>query len=180
MSNSHGKTAYNNVESYVWYASYGSNILKERFMYYVKGGICRFNGTLYEGCSDKSEPLDVKQLNIPYRLYFAKSSRSWENHGVAFLEPIMNSTVRTLGRMYLITKEQFYDIQLQEGKGWYNHILDIGKHGGIPIKSFTHFEILPYNLPSEKYLEVIKSGIMEAYPEMSMESIDEYIRAYSF
>ncbi len=40
--------------SHVIYAAYGSNLLKERFLAYIKGGT--FMGIHYEGCRDKTEP----------------------------------------------------------------------------------------------------------------------------
>lgn len=36
-------------KEYVWYASYGSNMLYERFMHYIKGGYCEFNNKIYPG-----------------------------------------------------------------------------------------------------------------------------------
>jgi len=44
----------------VIYASYGSNLLKERFLYYIKGGE-------YKGCNDKSDPIEKGWMFIPYR-----------------------------------------------------------------------------------------------------------------
>ena len=31
-------------DEYVWYVSYGSNMLEERFRYYIEGGHCTYNG----------------------------------------------------------------------------------------------------------------------------------------
>ncbi len=42
---------------YLIYAAYGSNMLKERFMVYIKGG--EFEGNPYPGSTDKSEPEDL-------------------------------------------------------------------------------------------------------------------------
>jgi len=45
---------------YLIYAAYGSNLLKERFMRYIKGGKFEgFEGKDYRGSSDKSEPKDL-------------------------------------------------------------------------------------------------------------------------
>lgn len=40
----------------VWYASYGANLLRERFMFYVQGGVLKGSDRQYPGCRDKSEP----------------------------------------------------------------------------------------------------------------------------
>lgn len=86
-------------KNYVWYACYGSNLLKERFMLYIKE------------CNDKTEPSCEKPIIIHHDLYFANSSSRWENKGVAFIKPEKNEKVATLGRMYIITEEQFLEIQ---------------------------------------------------------------------
>ena len=49
-------------KKYVWYACYGSNLLRERFMLYIQGGFCRFNNREYTPCNDKSAPLE-RQTN---------------------------------------------------------------------------------------------------------------------
>jgi hypothetical protein len=51
--------------SHVIYAAYGSNLLKERFLVYIKGGT--FMGIHYEGCRDKTEPESLGWMWVPYR-----------------------------------------------------------------------------------------------------------------
>jgi hypothetical protein len=112
---------------YVWYATYGSNMLQERFLLYIKGGNCVFNGKNYTGCRDKSLPKDSKPIEITYNMYYANRSLSWGAGGVSFLD--LSKPGKALGRMYLITKEQFEDVRRQEGGGsnWYNEIVNIGE-----------------------------------------------------
>lgn len=162
---------------YIWYASYGSNLLKERFMHYVKGGVCRFNGSDYDGCTDKSEPLDSRPCLIKYDLYFGNKSSKWGFGGVAFLNPIRNEKAATLGRMYLITEEQFKEVHKQEGLGWYDKVVDLGMEEGIPIKTFTHSTLFPKNKPSDEYVNVIKKGLSETYPAMSDREITAYLES---
>jgi len=101
---------------YLVYATYGSNLLKKRFMVYIKGG--NFDGRDYKGSSDKSEPKDLNWMYVPYRLYFAKKSSTWDNKGVAFLscrketDPDHYAVVR----LWKISETQFEDIHEQEGK----------------------------------------------------------------
>jgi len=163
-------------KKYVWYACYGSNILRERFMLYIQGGFCRFNNGHYSPCNDKSAPLEDKPINIPYKLYFGNSSGSWGGGGVAFLEPERNDNTNTLGRMYLITEEQFNDINEQESLIWYNLIINLGTLNGVPIKTFTHSKMFTRNLPVQKYLKVIEDGISETYPELSKVEIENYLQ----
>lgn len=165
-------------EKYVWYACYGSNILKERFMHYIKGGKCRFNDAYYNGCKDKSDPLDERPFTIPHKLYFAMNSRKWENDGVAFLHPEKDDSIMTLGKIYKITCDQFKDIQKQEGDSWYNKILCLGEVDGIPVKTFTHSCVVDERKPCDKYINVIMLGLKETYPKMPDEEIEQYIKRY--
>lgn len=146
----------------VWYACYGSNMLEERFMCYIQGGICRFNNGSYSGCSDKTPPLKSLPVIIPYRMYFAKASLRWENKGVAFLDSNMSGY--TLGRMYLITKEQFLEVQQQEGPAWYGKKLLLGEKDGYDIVTFTNHCTLEENAPGQNYMNVLKLGMAETYP----------------
>ena len=112
-------------DKYVWYACYGSNLNEERFLRYIKGGICEFNGRSYDGCTDKSDPIADKPVIIPHKLYFGNSSGAWGGGGVAFINPRWDSEQSTWGRMYLITEEQFEQIHIAEGPGpdWYGELL---------------------------------------------------------
>lgn len=161
--------------NYIWYACYGSNLLRERFMLYITGGKCRFNGKRYDGCTDKSEPLEEKAISISYTLYFAKHSPSWSNCGVAFLMPEKDLEAATLGKAYKITEEQFDDVHRQEGKGWYDKILDLGMVDGTLVKTFTHSVICPSNKPSQEYFEVVSLGLKETYPQITDEQIKTYL-----
>lgn len=161
-------------KKYVWYACYGSNLLQERFMYYIKGGECTLNGTSYSGCTDKSDPVDVKPVTIHHKLYFGNKSATWEGGGVAFLDPERDENACTLGRMYLISEEQFLEVQEQEGE-WYEKAIYLVKMEDIEIWTFTHSSMYSKNLPGPKYKEVIKRGLRETYPDMTQEEIDIYL-----
>ena len=152
---------------YVWYAVYGSNLSRERFNVYIKGGKINTSCKIkeYQGCSCHHPPIDDKPYKIKHELYFAKESPTWCEHGVAFIksEGCKTKDLMTLGRIYLITKEQFIDILNQEngkeppydvytvdfdriirdkinivGKlGWYTRILYLGGEEGYPVFTFT-------------------------------------------
>jgi len=148
----------------VWYVAYGSNLCKKRFMVYIDGGSCPENGKEYEGCANKTPPLDDKPVLIPHELYFGGSSTSWEKKGTAFIDA--NKFGITLSRAYLITEEQFLDIQKQEGSS-YKHIVELKNGDGeIPYKTFTSETRQPENEPSTGYKSVIIKGLSETYPQL--------------
>ena len=142
----------------VWYASYGSNLKRKRFMCYIKGGTPEGSARKCDGCfRDRSDPIESRPISLNFELYFAGQSKTWGNGGVAF---IRDSSERglTLGRMYLITDEQFNDVVMQgndktpdgsrfvpafnqlvsqsqsnlSDKLWYGKLLNIGSEGGCP------------------------------------------------
>lgn len=162
-------------KEYVWYASYGSNMLYERFMYYIKGGYYELNNKSYLGCKDKTLPKADKSVMIPYKMYFGNQSASWGNGGVSFLD--LNTLGKSLGRMYLITREQFDDIHDQEGKhkNWYNEICELGEFEEYKILTFTNKTMREACMPLDSYLDVVKPGMKETYPGLSDDEINEYL-----
>ena len=154
-------------KQYVWYVAYGSNLLMERFLCYIKGGSFRGNDKIYRGCADTSPPLKDKPFLIPYELYFGNESGSWDGGGVAFIDA--DKPGIALGRAYLITYEQFLDIQRQEGVSdeWYGRIVEIAAGvGDIPHKTFTSLHRRLDNMPNNKYLDVLLEGLCETYPQL--------------
>lgn len=101
----------------IWYASYGSNLLRARFMAYIQGGSPPGESFAQVGCTDPTPPRDDRPMKIPHRLYFAQRSRNWENGGVCFIQRKPEPGVETLGRMYLVTEEQYKEVFYQEN-GW--------------------------------------------------------------
>ncbi len=96
----------------LWYAAFGSNVNRDRFLEYIRGGTSRFNGAPLPGCRNAQDPIRDYALAINRELYFARFSERWGG-GVAFVRP-EPSRSQTLGRAYLITEEQFVDIACQE------------------------------------------------------------------
>lgn len=160
---------------YVWYASYGSNMLFERLVTYIKGGNCKFNGVDYEGCRNKLIPKDSRPITIPYKMYYGNDNSSWGTGGAAFLDT--KSRGQSLGRMYLITEEQFEDISRQEGREghWYNQTLSLGEHNGIEIVTLTNKNTRQHNNPSDSYIEILRMGLKETYPNMSDFEVMKYL-----
>lgn len=191
----------NDNSNYVWYACYGSNILSERFLKYIKGGVPRGSTFVQHGCTDKTPPVGDEAFLIPHRLYFAQQFQGWESMGVGFVEHKKDETNKTLGRMYRITREQFTEVVQQENSAqfpdggleidfegtvregfseikpeWYGRILFLGEADGDPVFTFTARwgdGKVQYSKPGIKYLTTIICGIKEVH-RISDEEIAEY------
>jgi len=187
----------------IWYASYGSNLLRERFLSYIRGGRPPGAKFVQVGCSDPTPPSHDHGIMIHHGLYFAEESGNWENAGVAFIDTIRDSAEKTLGRMYLISTDQFKEVVLQENgyrrmnvdlgmdlektlqdgstelrEGLYRTLLCLGEEGGYPIFTFTAGEKMaaaPLNAPGPLYLTIIIRGLKEAFG-LSDEGVLEYLR----
>ncbi len=184
--------------SYVWYASYGSNLSRERFLCYIKGGRPKGSEKREVGCRDKSLPIAEGTHIMPYPLYFAKESRRWQKQGVAFIGLSKNEKFHTYSRKYLITEEQFMDVVKQENNGveihidldkvmesgyktlrdsWYGTILFLGEEDGYPIVTFTaDWDLdVPFHTPSKEYLSMIIHGLKSTLSLENKEILDYLI-----
>lgn len=183
--------------NHIWYASYGSNLLEERFSCYISGGRPAGSLRTYTGCTNRNLPAESKPIEIKAELYFAKRSKTWSGGGAAFIRPDHHNL--TLGKMYLITAEQFSELVKQEirfeGKlepdlalavkngflitqpeTWYGKILYLGTEKGLPIFTFTNIDFLEteINAPNEHYLKKIILGLRETY-DFTDEQILDYL-----
>jgi len=171
-----------NINHYVWYVGYGSNLSKQRFLCYILGGTPKYGKKSNQGCTNKTLPLEDRPIKIPYSLYFAlpgeiEGTSNWCKGGVAFITPekVEDENLWTLGRMWKITKDQYKEVKKQEGTTWYNHEILIGEDNGIPIYTITNKSRLNnIKPPSERYLKTIALGLKETY-NMSNEEICEYL-----
>lgn len=182
---------------YIWYASYGSNLSRDRFLCYIKGGKPEGSSKVELGCRDRSLPIDESTYIMNFPLYFAKESERWQKQGVAFIGLKKDESYHTYSRKYLITVEQFFDIVKQENNGtvldiditevikngvktyrdsWYGTLLYLGEDDGYPIITFTSdFDLdVPYNKPSQEYLCMIISGLKTTL-ELEKNDIVDYI-----
>ena len=113
-------------------------------------------------------------------MYFRNSAKAWSNKGVAFLD--INKPGSALGVAYLVTREQFRHISCQENNctppeesiDWYNATPSLGYYDGYEAFTLSNYKTDNYNDPSDAYLETIRVGIRNNYPEMSEEEIDKY------
>jgi hypothetical protein len=188
---------------YVWYASYGSNLAyRRRFLCYIEGGKPAGSNKESPGCRDKTHPSAIRPITLNYELFFAGHFRGWDG-AAAFIKSSTGDAV-SLGRMYLISYDQFNDVVLQEngrevdgaslippyerlvhekehllpGLRTYGRLLLLGNdEEGRPILTFTSPEDidLPVAPPSEPYVKIIAAGIKETYPAMKNSDIVAYL-----
>lgn len=167
-------------KEYIWYVSYGSNMLYDRFICYIKGG--SYDGSRpHPPCNDTTPPVAVKAVEIPYDMYFGNSSEYWDYGGVSFLDTSKEGP--TLGVAYLITGEQFEHVVKRENAGrfpdgtgfWYEDIISLGEIDGYEMLTVSNNELRDKNEPCERYLNTLKKGIKENWSEMSEEDIENYL-----
>ena len=144
--------------NYVWYACYGSNISRMRFMNYINR------------CSDTTPPVEDRPYEFEHPVFFAGQSRTWSNKGTAFLD--INTNGSALGRIYKITEEQYQDVSWLEGRRYRNRI-EFTSLEGLPVVSFTCFEREDRAVPSLDYFNTIVEGLKETYPAFRESAITE-------
>ena len=167
-------------KDYIWYVSYGSNMLEKRFLCYIEGGQFEGSGSYRRPCQDTTPPIERRSIDIQYGMYFGNYSGSWEGCGVSFLDTTKEG--HALGVAYLITEEQFEHVAAEENGGrtpgggnWYEDIISLGEVDGYKLVTVTNEELRPYNEPCEDYLNTLKRGIRENWSEMSEEDIKSYL-----
>jgi hypothetical protein len=170
-------------------------------MCYIQGGVPEGRTEPNEGSRDRTPPLDSRPAPLNFDLFFAGNSAAWGNGGTAFIRRGGRKSL-VLGRMYLITDDQFNDVVLQEntkrvdgtrfvpafeqlrhkgqwilpGNPLYGGLLNIGSHGGYPVLTFTTARTdLRVNAPSENYAKIIAAGLKETYPKLSNREIATYL-----
>nr|WJZ57287.1 histone deacetylase 5 [Paspalum vaginatum] len=143
---------------HVWYASFGSNMWKPRFLCYIQGGKAEGMSIPCCGSRDTSSPRETMWKNVPHRLLFGRSSTPcWGTGGVAFLNPEINYSEQSYVCMYKITLEQFNDILFQENR----LVLEDSKDGNVvypdsPLIGSSEIEFMSTN--KAIHLEPIKDS----------------------
>lgn len=137
---------------YIWYACYGSNINRSRFMNYIKE------------CTDTTPPVEDRPFEFDHPVFFAGKSIIWDGKGKAFLD--MEKDGHAFGRIYKITRDQYHEVKYMEGSD-YQRMVDLGELDGIPVVTFTYDRSPDPKraVPSLEYLNTILDGLKETYPE---------------
>ncbi len=177
------------LAAFTWYVGYGSNLSTARFASYLAG------------CRDTTPPWRWAAVEVPHRLLFARDSRKWGGGGIAFLDPAPTPGVRTLGRAWLVTWEQFADVLAQEcglalgtleapallAAGsiphpghWYGCVVALGQREAWPMVTFTDelAGTLALRDPGAAYRAVIVEGLTEAHG-LSPEEAAAYVASHS-
>lgn len=188
---------------YIIYASYGSNLLTERFLKYIVGGKIAGNIIDYTGARDKTLPKFREPLSIPGQIYMSGLESHWGPGGIGFYDPtVPNCEAKMAG--WAITEEQFYDVvaqenkleigtvtdlnldELAENKGEkilpytteYSRIICLGEFNGFPIFTFTSPKAKKdaiLNPAAPAYYDVILRGLVETFPEENYDVLRSYL-----
>ena len=145
---------------YIWYACYGSNINKSRFMNYI------------DRCRDTTPPVEDRPFEFDHPVFFAGKSKIWGGKGKAFLD--VEKDGHAFGRTYMITRDQYAEVKEMEGSD-YRRKVDLGELDGIPVVTFTH-DKRPNperSVPSPEYLDIILDGLKETYAEYRESALAE-------
>ncbi|KAK9278920.1 hypothetical protein L1049_028501 [Liquidambar formosana] len=130
----------------VWYASFGSNMWKPRFLCYVEGGQVEGMQKPCSGSVDRSPPREILWKSVPHRLFFGRDhTRTWGPGGVAFFHPESNTQDKAYVCLYRITLEQFNDILLQENVTSYDMsspLFDLTALNSVTNKQSISLEVL--------------------------------------
>lgn len=163
----------------VWYVTYGSNLLKERLGYYIKGGTCQYNGRCYKACPDTTMPEKSIPVMIPYDMYYSNFDMgSWKNSTVCFLD--VTKPGKAYGRAWLVTSSQLEEIHRREGKGanWYPDCMRLDDIDGIPAYTFVNRrekQHEAFSRVNSLYGIVLYRGMKETYPGMNDDEILSYL-----
>lgn len=168
-------------EDLIWYVSYGSNMLLERFRFYLEGGSFRGIGRMQEECSDRRLPRRKKSVTIPFDMYYGGRSSSWEGKGVSFLDTTKPG--KAYGVAYLVTKTQYQHILREENGGnepdenfsWYGLQVRLKEIEGIPAMTFTSKVVKGNNDAGPLYKSVLLEGLLENYPKVEKALLEAYV-----
>lgn len=170
----------------IWYVSYGSNLLAERFHTYLTGSDAASEFGAHRPSPNPSLPQRETWLWIDYPLYFAGISQRWTG-SAAFVSLDPDIANPSLAHGYLIDTEQFahlmaienvvdrVDVELprtpgswskmridQRGetfRGKYDALLRLPDIDGTPAMTFTSSIVREKGVPAERYLATIRRGL---------------------
>jgi hypothetical protein len=168
----------------VWYASYGSNLSRDRFLCYLQGGRPEGATRTYPGARDRTLPSDDRALTLSGEMFFGWESPTWGG-GIAFYDA--DGPGETFARAYLVSEQQFADVAAQEmhgdpgddldlshvlkharhelGPGRYEALHLVGELDGQPVLTFTTPDptALQRNSPAEAYIRMIVRGLRDVH-----------------
>lgn len=145
----------------VWYAAYGSNLSRERFMRYLEGGRPEGSTFTEAGTPDPTPPRDSRAVVLRRRLVFAGWSHRWEG-ATAHLMAEHDPSARTLARLYLVSREQLESVCAQEGAAY--ELVECHE----PVDDHLVFAVTmtdpgPLGAPSDEYVNTLVLGLAESW-----------------
>jgi hypothetical protein len=186
----------------VWYASYGSNLWANRFRCYIEGGTPRGAADECRGARDKTPFRAERAFEIPYRLYFAGHSRTWDG-APCFVDLVEEPATAARARAYLITWEQFEDVVAQEngrpttsaielelddltpgrshslGPRRYENLRCVDRFDQVPVVTITSPKTMAeaeLGAPAHEYLRTMIDGLRESH-HMRDDALVAYLSA---
>ncbi|XP_057459456.1 histone deacetylase 5-like isoform X1 [Actinidia eriantha] len=152
----------------VWYAAFGSNMSKSRFLCYIEGGQVEGMRKPCTGSLDKSPPKEILWKTFSHRLFFGRDqTKTWGPGGVAFLHPESNSQDKAYLCLYRITLEQFNDVLLQENISSFDTntpVFDLTDLDSAMKKGYISLEVLKRGW----YHNVVYMGNENGIPILTM------------
>jgi hypothetical protein len=183
--------------THVWYVSYGSNLLRERFERYLLGGRLPGLDVAYPGGPRTAPPSDERAVVLPGRLRFALDAPAWGGGGVAFWDPVSPGP-GVLARAWRVTLVQYLEVvhlenggrdrrpapwqsdvlsagEASVGDSWYSRLVHVGDVDDEPALTFTHPTpgTLHGRLPSSAYGEVVRRGVVETFADPGRGALDQ-------
>lgn len=172
---------------HVWYVSYGSNLLRERFEAYLLGGTVAGLDRTYPGGPGTAPASADRPVVLPGRLLTALDAPAWGGGGVAFWDPDAPGP-GVLARAWRVTLRQYLEVvHLENGgtartpapwpeqvfrdgaavldEGWYGRLVLVGYLSGEPALTFTHptpGRLVP-RAPSARYAGTVARGLVETF-----------------
>ena len=171
--------------SRLWYVSYGSNLLRARFLTYLLGGRPDGSTRDYPVSGEPQPPAGETALLLPGSVGFARDAPSWGGGGVAFWDP--DAGWGTPARGWLVSLCQFEELLHMEnggldrrrmpvpeqlwsegactvGDGWYPRLVLLGQVHGEPAVTFTSAAgPVAASPPGPAYAGVVARGITETF-----------------
>ena len=134
----------------------------DRFMCYITGKDVH-TGKINPArkCSDKGLIIESKTLRIPYEMYFASHSKTWNNGGTCFIRETNDPAKYSFARAYLISKTQFEHVKKLEGPK-YTRLIELEPIKNIEAFSFTCENEYEPAMPDKEYLDIVRKGLREA------------------
>lgn len=171
----------------IWYVSYGSNLLAERFHTYLTGSDATSPFGAHPAAPSAELPLDERWLWLDHALYFAGVSKRWTG-SAAFVSHHAGSG-ESIAHAYLIEDCQFAHLvaienavekvvplapsSLETGaytvldidrrgdtfRGKYDALLRLPDIDGTPAVTVTSSAMRERGAPADRYLDTIRRGL---------------------